>query len=326
MAGCHGETIAMKIPVIVLLYLAASLAAGVVSAEPPAGAPTPIAPAAVADTPAVAVVRQFLTARSAGHYSEAYALLSASSRQNVTAKEFAAGSPPPPSEARQMPAPMFVLIALLADTRNALNYTFTLVGPDPTDPNAALVRADPPAGTVDLPAFTLRLLTVSDPTARAPRVDILGSLERAAPKEFAEAREKAKRAASQSNLKQLSLGILQYMQDHDEHMPDADKWVDEIMPYVKSEAIFHDPSAPTGEKWSYAYNRTLSHKSVAQLDSPATTVMLFESSKGMKNASDTGQSVPRPGRHQGGTDYGFADGHIKWFTDGTTLSYKLSGK
>ena len=74
---------------------------------------------------------------------------------------------------------------------------------------------------------------------------------------FARARENARRASCQSNLKQIGLGIMQYTQDYDETMPLATfgtssfgpsqagvswKWMDAIYPYVKSEQIFNCPS------------------------------------------------------------------------------------
>ncbi len=72
---------------------------------------------------------------------------------------------------------------------------------------------------------------------------------------FARARENARRASCQSNLKQIGLGLTQYSQDYDERMPrswfgiDKDasglgryKWMDAIYPYVKSEQIFNCPS------------------------------------------------------------------------------------
>ncbi len=287
----------------------------------PSPAASPSAPA-VADTPAVAVVRQFFADRSAGRYDAAYALLSASSQQSIPKTQFAAGDPSPFGNDHTLPPTLLGIGNLFVDTHNTSGDTFTVIDPDPADPAVVLVRASRAAA----PAVTLHLLTVTDPVSHAPRLDIIGSLERTAPKEFVSARESAREAASQSNLRQLALGITQYTQDHDERMPDADKWVDEIMPYVKSEAIFYDPSAPAGEKWSYAYNRTLSHQSLAALEDPAQTAMLFESTAGVKNASDTGQSVPRPGRHLGGTDYAQADGHVKWLPDGTKLSYRLDGK
>src|SRR4028118_1234439 len=69
---------------------------------------------------------------------------------------------------------------------------------------------------------------------------------------FARARENARRASCQSNLKQIGLGVMQYTQDYDEKLPnnfygtvgvDIDpKWVDVIQPYVKSTQLFTCPS------------------------------------------------------------------------------------
>lgn len=82
---------------------------------------------------------------------------------------------------------------------------------------------------------------------------------------FARARENARRASCQSNLKQLGLGLLQYAQDYDETIVPAyrdgtfggpsvatgsaanghKKWMDLIFPYVKSEQVYNCPSSPT---------------------------------------------------------------------------------
>jgi prepilin-type N-terminal cleavage/methylation domain-containing protein len=72
---------------------------------------------------------------------------------------------------------------------------------------------------------------------------------------FARARENARRASCQSNLKQLALGALQYVQDYDERYPGFAMrvsvapnpvvtlfWPEEIFPYVKSKQIFICPS------------------------------------------------------------------------------------
>jgi prepilin-type N-terminal cleavage/methylation domain-containing protein/prepilin-type processing-associated H-X9-DG protein len=75
---------------------------------------------------------------------------------------------------------------------------------------------------------------------------------------FARARENARRASCQSNMKQLGLGILQYTQDYDERMPavylgtsggsDQVTWRSMIYPYVKSTQVYFCPSlkAPAG--------------------------------------------------------------------------------
>ncbi len=74
---------------------------------------------------------------------------------------------------------------------------------------------------------------------------------------FARARENARRASCQSNLKQIALGIIQYTQDYDESFPVSTTgvatytaggptigWADGIQPYVKSTQIFQCPSEP----------------------------------------------------------------------------------
>jgi len=56
-------------------------------------------------------------------------------------------------------------------------------------------------------------------------------------------------------------------------------------------------------------------------------VLLFESTDGKKNASDRGESLPRPGRHNGGTDYALADGYVKWVSDTAPKpSFLITGK
>ncbi len=63
------------------------------------------------------------------------------------------------------------------------------------------------------------------------------------------------------------------------------------------------------------------------LESPAATVLLFESTDGKKNASDRGESLPSPGRHNGGTDYALADGYVKWVSDTAPKpSFLITGK
>ena len=67
---------------------------------------------------------------------------------------------------------------------------------------------------------------------------------------FARARENARRSGCQSNLKQIGLGIVQYVQDYDERMPSSQNdglykdvpWHIMLQPYVKSYQIFRCPS------------------------------------------------------------------------------------
>ena len=71
---------------------------------------------------------------------------------------------------------------------------------------------------------------------------------------FARARENARRASCQSNLKQMGIGAMQYSQDYDETIcpsllndagytdAQSPSFVDLLQPYVKSLQIFSCPS------------------------------------------------------------------------------------
>lgn len=80
---------------------------------------------------------------------------------------------------------------------------------------------------------------------------------------FARARENARRASCMSNLKQISLGIMQYTQDYDEKFPlikvnsasnssltNPYGWADSLQPYVKSTQIFRCPSDVSSYKFA----------------------------------------------------------------------------
>src|SRR6476469_1123574 len=67
---------------------------------------------------------------------------------------------------------------------------------------------------------------------------------------FARARENARRASCQSNLKQLGLGMMQYTQDYDEKIVPLFNydgailrfWTERLQPYLKSTQITYCPS------------------------------------------------------------------------------------
>jgi prepilin-type N-terminal cleavage/methylation domain-containing protein len=78
---------------------------------------------------------------------------------------------------------------------------------------------------------------------------------------FARARENARRASCQSNMKQIGLGILQYVQDYDEKYSPRQTsnvmvgttlrndvpWHFLVQPYVKSNQLFKCPPTPRRE-------------------------------------------------------------------------------
>lgn len=89
---------------------------------------------------------------------------------------------------------------------------------------------------------------------------------------FARARENARRASCQSNLKQIGLGIMQYVGDYDELYPlrrfapvvapdwDQNSWRTVIQPYVRSTQLMVCPSNPDNDKPTFdpEFNRSYS--------------------------------------------------------------------
>ena len=127
---------------------------------------------------------------------------------------------------------------------------------------------------------------------------------------FARARENARRASCQSNLKQIALGVTQYTQDYDEHFPriitgsapDIFGWGGNIQPYLKSIQIFVCPSATGTQNASpdnnnfqtYQMNTMLNKNNpsqsrvLAEVPSPSGTVMLADAPYGTARNNTSG--------------------------------------
>jgi prepilin-type N-terminal cleavage/methylation domain-containing protein/prepilin-type processing-associated H-X9-DG protein len=202
---------------------------------------------------------------------------------------------------------------------------------------------------------------------------------------FARAREKARQTSCLSNQKQISLGVMMYVQDYDEKFPAFTMrggsarifMLDLMEPYTKNHQIFECPSdsfrldttyrqypADTvgfyGRTWYVSYwgpNDTGSDelraamggrpfwakqasagiRSLAMVENPAETVMLFESGsmwpESYSNLGFDADGNPRPiddagnvgsmrYRHNMQMNAAFADGHAKsipQITDPTVL-------
>jgi len=100
---------------------------------------------------------------------------------------------------------------------------------------------------------------------------------------FAKVRDKARQASCASNLKQLSLGIMQYTEDNDETLPGAAlawpnysvTWETLIYPYVKSTAVYKCPSNPNNDinnvaSLTSAQVQSLTGAAGANLNGPTT--------------------------------------------------------
>jgi prepilin-type N-terminal cleavage/methylation domain-containing protein/prepilin-type processing-associated H-X9-DG protein len=133
---------------------------------------------------------------------------------------------------------------------------------------------------------------------------------------FAKAREKARQASCASNEKQLGLGILQYVQDYDEHMPSGYNttlakgglpgaaWAGSVQPYIKSTQLMKCPDDSTSSftqkdgtyyPVSYGFNSNLAGNgatgALASLGAPASTVMAFEVVGNSANITNINEGV-----------------------------------
>ncbi|HEY3331436.1 MAG TPA: DUF1559 domain-containing protein [Capsulimonadaceae bacterium] len=203
-------------------------------------------------------------------------------------------------------------------------------------------KAYPPAST--LRGFTLIELLVV--------IAIIAMLAAILFPVFATARDKARSTNCLSNLKQLGLGTMSYIQDYDEMcLPlhfDAnansslDKpemaWGNILFPYIKSAGVYQCLSEKTtgsSDPYSaaftdYLYNSWLGQNNTIQyttLTAPSATLLFVEGGTGNARQNTNGgftstcamavgmAAAPNGAaqRHMGGANYALADGHSKWF-------------
>jgi len=155
---------------------------------------------------------------------------------------------------------------------------------------------------------------------------------------FAKAREKARQASCQSNIKQCALAVHMYLQDYDENLPMSRSaeystgalawrgWEWGVGPYMKNTQMLRCPSAPTitvayGETCSggYAAMQYNAGKAMGTITKPAEMKLLIDlngsfwhipiqiSPGGCHDGPWVGHF-----RHNEGTNVAYVDGHVKW--------------
>ena len=157
---------------------------------------------------------------------------------------------------------------------------------------------------------------------------------------FAKAREKARQTSCLSNLKQLALAHLQYVQDYDERFlygwnsvcSCSSTWEGFLVPYIKNDQIFECPSGPGWSSWSSAGNyawmydhmRGAKLAQISRSGDVASYYLCFDSyytymcvnpddETGFRNSLGADRTdAYRAFRHNGGANVAFVDGHAKW--------------
>jgi prepilin-type N-terminal cleavage/methylation domain-containing protein/prepilin-type processing-associated H-X9-DG protein len=192
---------------------------------------------------------------------------------------------------------------------------------------------------------------------------------------FARARESARRSSCLSNMKQIGLGVMMYVQDYDETYPRTmqckndiatcttsspfNYWYDNIQPYIKSTQVFNCPSSSIStspNRGNYGANQNIMGYrttatpplNMAAVPGAANTYLIMDFGAYVfagndeyyipnpTNASylpgigdvlhlsasecpshtssyyDVGMNDCMSGRHFGGVNMAFADGHAKW--------------
>ena len=127
---------------------------------------------------------------------------------------------------------------------------------------------------------------------------------------LAKAKQKASSIQCMNNLKQLNLGLIMYANDNKDVFPSGTSWCDLIMPYEKASTPFVCPLGKAGQRCHYAFNAKLAGRELKDIQSPAQTVLIFETDGGW-NVAGGRELLPSTPRHSGAHAIGFVDGHVE---------------
>lgn len=116
-----------------------------------------------------------------------------------------------------------------------------------------------------------------------------------------------------SHLKQIGLGLVLYAGDFDDRLPDADKWMDAINPYIVNERRLVDPTLkePKPGQYGFAFYLHLSRVDIETVADHDQVPLAFQSSDLRRNAAGDLSLLPKPPRSDDMNAVVFLDTHVK---------------
>ncbi len=143
---------------------------------------------------------------------------------------------------------------------------------------------------------------------------------------FGRAREQARKATCQSNLKQLGLAAFMYVQDWDEKWMLSSNWAgtgssEALNGYIKNDGVWDCPSlsGTSSVQTDYAFNSNVAGSTNASFtNDPSAVICMGDAAADHRStvqASSTGWATTT---HSEGINYLFCDGHVKWIRNGQT--------
>ena len=119
------------------------------------------------------------------------------------------------------------------------------------------------------------------------------------------------RTACLNNVKQVGLGLLEYVTDFDNRLPPANVWATASMPYTKNEQIFHCPEAHS--PYSYALNKGVAGVDFESVQNADECVATFEADINSVDSFGGPNLITQSPRHNH-LNYGLLDGSYRFAT------------
>jgi len=116
---------------------------------------------------------------------------------------------------------------------------------------------------------------------------------------FLQARNSAQQSGCMSNLKRLGMAQGLYSVDFDDRLMTS-AWMDGLLPYTKTQSVFHCPAADQGRnlRYGYSFDSSAVTKSVSEFRNPAESIIIFDAVPMGRNSVSDLTSAPEPPRHR----------------------------